>query len=123
KLSVPPAQPSGVKVSSLSPDRTVTVSWAANKEPDLSDYLVFRAVADSAGGRRRAVLLRPGRTARRRRQHAGLALLGGRKVGQGGGAARRVHDDEHHRRRHRLAARDGGVEWGRLGVGRGDQPA
>ena len=43
KLSVAPAEPTGVKVSKLSTDRTFTVTWTKNSEPDLGSYLVYRS--------------------------------------------------------------------------------
>ncbi|MEY2477630.1 MAG: hypothetical protein QOG87_2945 [Actinomycetota bacterium] len=45
-LNVPPAAPSGVKATVNQTKRTITISWAANPEPDLTGYGVYREEGD-----------------------------------------------------------------------------
>lgn len=47
KVAAPPAKPANVKAVS-NPDRSVTVSWSANKEPDLIGYDVTRTNTDGS---------------------------------------------------------------------------
>jgi hypothetical protein len=50
-VSAPPQTPSGVKTSVDDSQRSITVSWNANPEPDLVMYVVGRYYGTSTGGK------------------------------------------------------------------------
>ncbi|MDQ1394980.1 MAG: hypothetical protein QOG64_239 [Acidimicrobiaceae bacterium] len=48
KIAAPPAAPTGVRAKPAA-DRSVTLSWNANTEPDLTGYTVYRTASNAAG--------------------------------------------------------------------------